>query len=58
MEDKLEGEIRVDEGRPDKNILKLFKRKLMAVVVEREESRDAQGPSKDKINRKVPRVIS
>lgn len=57
MEDKLEKEIRVDEGRPDKDILKWFKGELMAVVVEREESRDVQGPSKDKINRKVPRVI-
>lgn len=57
MEDTLEREIIVDEGRPDKGILKWFKGELMAVVVEREESRDIQGPSKHKINRKVPRVI-
>lgn len=57
MEDKLEREIRVDEERSDKGMLKWFKGELMAVVVEREKSRDVPGPSTDKINRKIPVVI-
>lgn len=35
MEDTLEGEIKMDEGRPAQGLLKWFRGELIAVVVER-----------------------
>lgn len=46
VEDKLEGRIRMDEGRPVKGQLQWLRGELTEVVVEREGSREVQGSSR------------
>ena len=45
MKDKLDREIRLDEERYGRGSLKWFKQELVPVAVEREQSREVQGPS-------------